>query len=624
MNIITLEEVTTLLTQDSYYRKLKQWPLLTSNSFINPNKTPEFKDLFSIKAIGDFRYGKPPLSLELIKYYLEYSFPFIKEILEKYRTNLTICGGSLTSAYKLCSNDLNYRINSDVDFFFYNIGPEQATLLRSEIIIYICELWKSLIGKTSTELNRKFYRNRGGINVDEILLDVDIVIERNEYVTTINIIEHYSNDNTIKFIYQLIHRLYPNISSIIGGFDISACMMAYDGIDLYTTPLGAWSIKNNSIIVDTKRRSTSYEHRLRKYNKRGFNILFPGLLQTTIKQYLTENILNCYEYKRAKFIDDTLTSANKLGLYIKYPGNLFKDKNKSEQRMFFDDEYPYHLAKCYDVQKENDILPYLCIAPNDINDYKVNEFSYYIGTLLHGKYKRSIIDQNLINKISDYNYYNKNIEQDNIGKMNFTKLRNNKLTSVVSICKINVNDDNKLGIIDKDLTFPNLGINNDIISNYKSKALSIILESKIWKLEEIYCWNYRDLMKYFGEYTNDVIINHKNYNVISGYLNLLENRGINNGAKCKEMLTGIKWITENPERQWTSSINPIFEDPRKWYGKHYCPVTTGIPQNVETLMRLIYYNDKVWNTLPREIFDYILEKICKGYADEAWKYFQLI
>ena len=90
---------------------------------------------------------------------------------------------------------------------------------------------------------------------------------------------------------------------------------------------------------------------------------------------------------------------------------------------------------------------------------------------------------------------------------------------------------------------------------------------------------------------------------------------------CKENLIGIKWITENPGKQWTSSINPIFKDPRDWYGKYYSPVLVGIPPEVETCLRLIKLErtKSVWTILPKDVFDLVLGYILASYANEAWK-----
>jgi hypothetical protein len=88
--------------------------------------------------------------------------------------------------------------------------------------------------------------------------------------------------------YQFIHRIYPDISSIIGGFDLSASAIAYNEKEIYTTPLGCWSLINKAIIIDMGRRSTSYEHRLKKYNRYGFRLIFPGLTKEIIDNELVK------------------------------------------------------------------------------------------------------------------------------------------------------------------------------------------------------------------------------------------------------------------------------------------------------------------------------------------------
>ena len=115
---------------------------------------------------------------------------------------------------------ISYEIfnnKEDIDLFIYDLTIEEANLLRIEIIEFLVNKW---IGN-----------------------NVKINVQRNEFTTTIYvynpIVDHY--DRSYKpcdtYVYQLIHRIYPTIDSIIGGFDISACMVAYDGTQLYTTPL---------------------------------------------------------------------------------------------------------------------------------------------------------------------------------------------------------------------------------------------------------------------------------------------------------------------------------------------------------------------------------------------------
>lgn len=130
--------------------------------------------------------------------------------------------------------------------------------------------------------------------------------------------------------------------------------------------------------------------------------------------------------------------------------------------------------------------------------------------------------------------------------------------------------------------------------------------------------NMKILFKSFGLLSNE-ILNNEDYIKIRDLM--IENINKNNKI-CKDNLTGIKWITENPGRQWTSSINPIFKDPRDWYGKHYIPVLIGIPPEVETCLRLMKLEKtkSYWSILPKEIFDLILYYILQRYANKAWKY----
>lgn len=99
---------------------------------------------------------------------------------------------------------------------------------------------------------------------------------------------------------------------------------------------------------------------------------------------------------------------------------------------------------------------------------------------------------------------------------------------------------------------------------------------------------------------------------------MIENMN-SNAVICRQNLIGIKWITKNPGRQWTASINPIIADPRDWYGRYYIPVLTGIPEEIETCLRLARLRSD-WSILDDDVFNLILLYIMKFYADEAWNF----
>lgn len=101
-----------------------------------------------------------------------------------------------------------------------------------------------------------------------------------------------------------------------------------------------------------------------------------------------------------------------------------------------------------------------------------------------------------------------------------------------------------------------------------------------------------------------------------GYLlntvGLLNVRMLENLEKCQQNLQGIRWITRNPQRQWTSSINPIMADPREFYGKrNYLPFVIGIPKEVESALRILRKRDNVvLRLIPKDVVGLLFEELC--------------
>lgn len=61
-------------------------------------------------------------------------------------------------------------------------------------------------------------------------------------------------------VYQFVLRLYDFPDQVLGGFDLSCCALGYSpSRGWFGTPLGAWSVATNTVILDTSRRSTSFE-----------------------------------------------------------------------------------------------------------------------------------------------------------------------------------------------------------------------------------------------------------------------------------------------------------------------------------------------------------------------------
>jgi len=630
MKSIKREEVITLLNQDDYYRRLRKWPLISYNELSNPKKKFVSEALFEIKGWMQ-KYDHLPL--EKIKEEVNILHPFTDELLTKFHNNLVACGGSICKS--IVHYNIHQRRTDDIDLFFYDLDIYQANMMRIEVIEYMINVWKSHIGQS---VKRYHWRGYNDHIVDTIIKDVKFYIQRNEYVTTLHVEELCDcYENAKVYMYQFIHRIYPDISSIIGGFDLSASAVAYNGKEICTTPLGAWSLINRSLIIDMGRRSTSYEHRLLKYSKYGFKLIFPGLSDMIVNDELVKTYNNG-SFSRFREKLEKLAKDN--GYFINDEYNdlkeIFLRRENGGKQIDEKDDLAFHK-----VQKEKDILPHLTLTYNDY-DYGDNFCEYrdsiYIKQSNCNQYDWFDSEgpnedgkcweyEYYINKLSDYgndekylkarsDYHHSHMYYKHVPSANATRLRLNNLNGVVSILYIH-NHENIREKLFNDVNNPNLGINDYVIELYKNnvhKEINSFIEAN-------YNGHQTTLIKYLGSFTSEILDNCNDNTITRATESMIETIW-DNEKICKKNLTGLKWITENPGRQWTSSINPVFENPRDWYGKHYIPVLVGIPPEIETTLRLMRFDrtESVWVTLPEDIFDLLLSYILRAYANEAWQY----
>ena len=183
-------------------------------------------------------------------------FPGVREILGIYQGKIALCGGFFSAPTQ----------TRDVDIFFYNCTPDEA----QEIIEGVCRLLPAIFkGKD---------------------LDPNIKLEFMRCQETSNI--YYKNrtifDEQSRKI-QFIHRIYPSLAHVIGGFDVQASMIAFDGNRIVANLMGAWAFMNRTVVADISRASTSFMHRLAKYNNRGYSIIFPGY-DVSVKNKLVADV----------------------------------------------------------------------------------------------------------------------------------------------------------------------------------------------------------------------------------------------------------------------------------------------------------------------------------------------
>lgn len=130
---------------------------------------------------------------------------------------------------------------SDVDLFLYGLTEEQAV--------------------------EKIKQIENDIR-DALLVETTTV--RTKYAVTIA--SQYPTRHV-----QIVLRVYKSVSEIMASFDIDSSCAAYDGNNVYCSPRALAAFMTQINAIDLSRRSPSYENRLSKYAKRGFEIFWPNL-----------------------------------------------------------------------------------------------------------------------------------------------------------------------------------------------------------------------------------------------------------------------------------------------------------------------------------------------------------
>lgn len=101
---------------------------------------------------------------------------------------------------------------------------------------------------------------------------------------------------------QLVLRLYSSPSEILHGFDIGAAACGFDGERVVLTELGRFAYEYGYNVVDTTRRSATYEARLRKYLGRGFDLILPALdIRTLSRRNLKYDFMEVADLPRFPF-----------------------------------------------------------------------------------------------------------------------------------------------------------------------------------------------------------------------------------------------------------------------------------------------------------------------------------
>ncbi|KNE66554.1 hypothetical protein AMAG_11682 [Allomyces macrogynus ATCC 38327] len=87
---------------------------------------------------------------------------------------------------------------------------------------------------------------------------------------------------------QIILRLYKSPAETLMGFDVDACAVGYNGIDVLATPRAHIALITHINSIDVSRRSPTYEARLAKYSQRGYSVKVPNLHRDLVDPQIYE------------------------------------------------------------------------------------------------------------------------------------------------------------------------------------------------------------------------------------------------------------------------------------------------------------------------------------------------
>lgn len=295
--------------------------------------------------------------------------------------NVLVAGGCIGDCV------MNINNNNDIDIFIIADDDDKA----SEVV-------KNII-KSIVLYKKKHYAIMRSKNLSKVVSiesvdesDLNMIFTRNKY--TLNI------DN-----YQIIFRRYSSKSEVLHGFDIGSSAIGFDGEDIYFTSLSKFVYETGCNIIDTTRRSTSYEFRLQKYLDRGFNIIMPEFdyAKLDTRLYETYGIQNVCELPFLCFTYNEVNN-NK----IKYT-KFYKKKGDVVINSDYGDgygdvnEYVLFYKNLYNILSgKADNLIYMSFTSDKILNTEISLMAHKIDYFYDELYKKITSDQFPVGMIKRY------------------------------------------------------------------------------------------------------------------------------------------------------------------------------------------------------------------------------
>jgi hypothetical protein len=578
------KEIVEWLSYDMITRKLKHFPVQDYEETVEHPVIVDERVL--VADICSIYWSRPiPQPLPPIDALLE-CFPLLKLILSE---RIIAAGGAVAKAI------WQRHLTCDVDLFFIDDISKGFSYDPFE---HLCEVIKQI---DTAWLIHPTHRSH---------------IVRNE-----NAVSYYAgaiiDSGYTKYTqYQFVLRVYPSVGHVLGGFDIQAAAVALvcvggncsinpaPAYKIVTTKFGQWSCQNRIIIADTTRRSKSYEQRLFKYS-RYCKIVFPGLRADKIIEarklqrdayYAELDVLLKEQYlKRRPETDTPVLDRDRIYAVAKDAvREATRDIGTTLGMVLTVKIKLGAMPPCQKVTREGKVRN---IYPNAL---KIAHAKKQI-TAIRAKYPGVSSDKIKLKFSRFLLYYNRNC---------------NWRYSVV--CYGNdYSWESSTNFIDENLQY--------LMSGYGCLFLTGGLE--VLEAPTIYnivtpeylrahysCVIDRALNDRGGKYKPQKSLNKNLIFAADEELNqpaVMEQKiaaaiqeVLSRAATALVRLAPVQFITRNPGRQWTSSVNPIIANPRDWYGEYYTPVLLGNAAVERELWRarVVY----PFNTLPKEIFTKIL------------------
>lgn len=242
-------------------------------------------DLHSLDDISqqDWDYSYPTLLENDDKYYRtkfiytssSFKKTFIKNhpLFEGFNFSNVLIAGGCVGHYLTSTN----MFREDIDLFIYGLGPNTATKRLEMILRDLIETYQNQRLQGEIEFKQRRKEPWEHLTVDDLDLKDQISTYRTQNCITLNI--GYNEEKI-----QIILRAYKTKSEILHGFDLGSSAVGFDGENVWLTTLGRFSYEYGANIVDTTRRSTTYEYRLEKYFGRNFSIIVPDLDMSKLPQ----------------------------------------------------------------------------------------------------------------------------------------------------------------------------------------------------------------------------------------------------------------------------------------------------------------------------------------------------